>query len=135
MLRVTGKRVFGMKALLSKVWALFTMLPNALLTFGCSLIEEIPPRDLTVTRIGVTEIRIRSYWETHGQLPARLSDLPILKGRDNSTIDGWGRAIRYDVAGTSIVTLSSFGADGVAGGEGLNQDIIVTFDVNKLSDR
>ena len=99
--------------------------------FACNLIETIPPRDLTVTRIGVTEIRIRAYWKTHKQLPDRLSDLPILKGRDNATIDGWGRAIKYDVTGTSTVTLSSFGSDGTVGGTGLNQDIVVTFDANK----
>ena len=124
-----------LKAFLSKGRTFLTILPNALLMFSCNSIETIPPRDLTVTRIGLTELRIRSYWETHGKLPDRLSDLPILKGRDNSTIDGWGRALRYDATGTPIVTLSSFGADQMAGGTGLNQDISVTFDVSKAGDR
>lgn len=119
-----------LKPLLSKVWTWIAILPNALLMFACNFIEMIPPRDLTVTRIGITEIRIRAYWKAHGQLPARLSDLSILKGRDNATIDGWGRAIKYYVTGTSTVTLSSFGADGAAGDTGLNQDILVTFDAN-----
>ena len=93
-----------------------------------NLIEIIPPRDLTVTRIAITGIRIRAYWKANGKLPASLSDLPMLKGRDDSTIDGWGRPIKYDVTGTATVTLSSLGADGVADGTGLNDDIIVSFD-------
>jgi hypothetical protein len=103
-----------------------------MLMCACNLIETIPPHDLTVTRIGVIETRIRAYWKANGQLPAHLSDLPVLTGRDNATIDGWGRAIRYDITGTSTVTLSSFGADGTAGGTGPNQDIRVTFDAGKV---
>lgn len=119
------------RALLWRGWTWIAILPNVLLLLACGLVETIPPRDLTVTRIGVTEIRIRAYWKTHGKLPSRLSDLPILKGRDNAMVDGWGRAIRYDVTGTSIVTLSSLGADGTAGGTGLNQDLLVTIDASK----
>lgn len=120
-----------LKEIVSNVWTWITIVPMALLMFTCHLVETISPRDLTVTRIGVTEVRIRAYWKTHKQLPDHLSDLPILKGRDNATIDGWGRAIKYDVIGASTVTLSSFGADGAAGGTGLNQSVLVTFDANK----
>lgn len=119
-----------LKPLLSNVWTFITKLPNTMLMFASNLIEMVPPRDLTVTRIRVTELRIRIFWKAHGRLPVRLSDLQILKGRDNATIDGWGRAIKYDVTERSIVTLSSFGADRATGGTGLNQDIVVTFDVN-----
>jgi hypothetical protein len=118
-------------AMFMKIWSQIKLLPKSLLTCARWLIGTIPPRDLTVTRIGVTEVRIRSYWKAHGQLPASLSDLPILEGRDNSTIDGWGRPIKYDVAGTAIVTLSSLGADGTAGGSGLDEDIIVSFDASQ----
>jgi hypothetical protein len=120
-----------LKVLLSKVWTWITILQNALQRFAGNLIETIPPRDITVTRIGITEIRIRAYWKTHGHLPAHLADLPISKGRDNSTIDGWGRPIKYDVTGTSTVTLSSLGLNGAVGGTGMNQDILVTFDANE----
>jgi Type II secretion system (T2SS), protein G len=115
-----------------KFWTKTMFLLKSLLLFALNLIvETIPPRDLTVMRIGVTEIRIRSYWKANGQLPASLSDLPILEGRDNSTTDGWGRPIKYDVTGTTTATLSSMSADGTAGGTDLNADIIVAFDANK----
>ncbi|MGH4023249.1 MAG: hypothetical protein ACRDRV_01550 [Pseudonocardiaceae bacterium] len=90
-------------------------------TLARNLIGTIPPRDLTATRIAITETRISSYWKAHGRLPARLSDLPALKRRDNSTIDGWGRPIAYRVSGT-VVTLSSSDA---------NDTIEVVFDVGK----
>jgi hypothetical protein len=86
------------KALWSKVWKMFCIVPNALLRFAGSFIDIIPSHDLTVTRIGITEIRIRLYWETHGHLPNRLSDLPRLESRDNATIDGRDRPIHYDVS-------------------------------------
>jgi hypothetical protein len=119
-----------LKPLFQKAWTWITSLLNELLVFVCNLIERIPPHDLTVTRIRILDVRIRIYWETHKQLPKKLSDLPILKGRDNSVIDGWGRPIKYDIIGTSAVTLSSFGADGKAGGTGLNQNIAIPFYVN-----
>lgn len=115
-----------------KVWTQINAFLKSFLIFAFNLIgETIPPRDLTVMRIGVTEIRIRSYWKAIGHLPESLSELPILEGRDNSTIDGWGRQIKYDVTGTTTVTLSSLGADGTAGGTDLNEDIKVAFDANK----
>ena len=114
-----------------RIWTQIKLLPKSLLAFAGYLIGAIPPRDLTITRIGVTEVRIRSYWKANGELPASLSELPHLEGRDNSTIDGWGRPIKYEVAGTTTVTLSSLGADGAAGGTGLNEDIVVAFDVSQ----
>jgi hypothetical protein len=130
MLQATGNLCFCWGPFV-KIWTQIKLLPTSLLIFARNLIETIPPRDLTVTRICITEIRIRSYWKANGQLPASLSDLTFLKGRDNSVIDGWGRPIKYDVTGTTTVTLSSLGANGAAGGTGLNKDIIVAFDANK----
>jgi Type II secretion system (T2SS), protein G len=123
-----------LKTLLSKVWLSLTFLPKTLLTLALNLIGTIPAYDLTVTRIGLIEIRIRSHWDAHGELPEHLSNLPILQGRDNAVIDGWGKPIQYSVTGTTV-RLSSFGADGIVGGEGLNQDIIVTFDASQTIDR
>lgn len=109
---------------LPKIWKwIWNLLSN--------FIETIPPRDLTITRIRITELRIRDYWDKHGRLPASLSDLPLLKGRDNTTMDGWGQPIKYSVKGTSIVTLSSLNADWVDSDARFEQDISVTFDVSK----
>ena len=103
-------------------------LRNALLALPRFFIATIPPRDLTVTRLGVTRSRIRAYWQAHGRLPPSLSDLPPTPGRDNATVAGWGRRILYRVTGDSIVTLSSLGADGAVGGTGQDEDISVHFD-------
>jgi len=61
-----------------RVWRPIKFLVEPLLTFARNFIEVIPPRDLTRTRMGITEIWIRSYWRANGRLPASLSDLPIL---------------------------------------------------------
>lgn len=109
------------------LWLLIPLLLVALLVmYGC--VETIPPRDLTVTRIRVTEGRLRAYWGANGALPAHLSDLPRTPGRDDSTVDGWGRDISYQRSGASAVTLSSLGADGAPGGVDLDKDIVVSFD-------
>ncbi len=42
----------------------------------------------------------------------------------NFGVDGWGRAIMYN-PGASPPNITSYGADGVAGGTGLNTDIVV----------
>jgi hypothetical protein len=101
---------------------------SLLLIVACSLIERISPRDLTMTRVRVTEARVRSYWRANGRLPASLSALPPQKGRDNSTIDGWGNPIIYRVTGATTVSLSSLGPDN---GTGSNQSIVFAFDASK----
>ena len=117
------------KPIFSKVCTWITILQNLVLKIAGNVIEMAPPHDLTVTRLSVIEVRIRDYWKTYGRLPDNLSDLPILKGRDSATVDGWGRAIKYEITGTSKVTLSSSGSDGTSDDEALNQDIVVSFDV------
>jgi hypothetical protein len=116
-----------------KVLTLLKVLLKSLLLLSRNTIGTIPPRDLTVTRMDVIEIRLRSYWKANGRLPASLSDLPILEGRDNSTIDGWGMPIKYSATGTTTVILLSLGAGGAAGGTGLNEDIIIEFDAKAPS--
>jgi hypothetical protein len=112
-----------------KGWTSLKGLFSSLLRSVDSSIGTIPPRDLTVTRITLTEIRIKDYWKANGRLPMSLSELPILKDRDNAIDDAWGRPIKYDVIGATTVVLSSFGANGVAGGMGVNEDIVVSFNV------
>jgi len=47
---------------------------------------------------------------------------PYLKGR-NVPLDPWGNPYRLSVDATGMVMLESFGADGVAGGEGDARDL------------
>ena len=114
-----------------KVWAGIHLLQKLLLTLTQNVIKMVPPRDLTVTHMYLTKLRIRLYWKTTGRLPTSLSDLPTLESRDNSTIDGWGRSIKYDITGATTVTLSSLGADGTAGDAYSNEVLTVLFDVSK----
>lgn len=92
-----------LKALLSRpwVWAIILLVVIILLVilFGC---ETVPKRELTIARMEVIEVRSRTYWKANGNLPARLSNLPILAGRDNATTDAWGREIGYRVTGTTV---------------------------------
>jgi hypothetical protein len=116
-----------MKSLLTSVWFwLAILIVTVLLGVMLMASETIQPRDLTVTRINITEQRIRLYWKTNQKLPAQLSELPNLSDRDNSVLDGWGNPIQYQTTPPSSVTLTSFGANGPPGST--NQNIIVTFD-------
>ena len=98
----------------------------SIVTFG--LLGTVPPRDLTVMRMGVTEVRLREFWNAHGRLPASLEELPALEGRDNSTTDAWGRPIQYEVKEPSTVTLTSLGDGGT---DDPGQKLQVTFRVDK----
>jgi hypothetical protein len=40
--------------------------------------------------------------------------------------DGWGRPILYDTPSAFQASLTSYGADGVLGGSGVDQDLVVT---------
>ena len=68
---------------------------------------RIPPRDQTVMRMHLIELRIRTYWDEHGTVPAKLEDLPPLQKRDNAITDGWGKPIQYAVTQPAEVTLTS----------------------------
>jgi hypothetical protein len=75
-------------------------------------VETIPPRELTMTRMTITETRLRAYWNDHGTLPPSLDALPPLKNRDDAVTDGWGRRIDYAVTPPATVTLTSHGDGG-----------------------
>ena len=99
-----------------------------------SMVCKISPKDRTWTRIIRTEVRIRKYVRVHNRFPADLSALPPwADNRDDSFVDGWGRPIKYEINTDTMVTLSSLGKDGVAGGVDLNSDIVVVLDVSEDS--
>jgi len=107
----------------SVVWLAIAVTAVLWLVGGCG--ETIPPHDLTVTRMAVTETRLRLYWTNNGKLPPKLSDLPQLASRDNETVDGWGREIKYQFEGTKVI-LTSPGEDGKSGAT----SVISKFDVS-----
>ena len=61
---------------------------------------------------------------------SRLEDLPDWPGFHNDLRDGWGRQIEYKLLNAEIVELTSFGKDGLPGGDGDNEDIIRQFQLH-----
>jgi len=56
----------------------------------------------------------------------------VANSGSNITLDSWGTSIEYDPASTPA-TITSYGADQLPGGTGLNQDIVVSIPVESLS--
>ena len=56
-------------------------------------------------------------------MPDSLVVLPIREGYANSTTDGWGNILIYDI-NDGYFELYSLGKDGTYGGVGENEDII-----------
>ena len=91
------------------------------------LVETVPPRSLTATRMHMVKRRILRYAREHNRLPPDLSVLPQIEGYDNSIHDAWGNTLIYEVDAEGMVTLKSFGKDGIAGGTGNDKDIVRSF--------
>ena len=101
------------------------LLPVLALTPACaSLVDRIPPGDMTNSSMVETQVRMQMYMKEHGETPPNLAALPTRKGYVNSTTDGWGRELQYTVDQEGVITLTSLGADGKPGGGGLNKDIV-----------
>jgi hypothetical protein len=92
-----------------------------------SIVDVIPPRNLTATRMQVLKRRVLQYVQAHGELPSSLAALQKMEGYDNNIQDGWKKEITYEVSTSGIVTFRSFGRDGVAGGSGEDADIVGSF--------
>lgn len=85
------------------------------------------PPELTASQMYKLQFRISSFAHANGRLPSDLSELPLYENELNPAKDGWRRDFRYCGDAQGIVTLVSFGADGIAGGHGENADITGKF--------
>lgn len=92
------------------------------------LVDVIPPRNLTVTRMWVTKRRIIQFAQRENRLPSDLSELPPMPGYDTETRDAWGRPFIYKSLPDGRVILESYGKDGLIGGTGDNADLIGIFE-------
>ena len=88
----------------------------------CRILDTIPPPNLTETRLLVTHDRIQDFWKQCGKVPVEPADLPVVKNRDCSLTDGWGRELHWDSDGVSNVKVWSLGRDGKPGGTGEDAD-------------
>ncbi len=106
----------------------------AIAIFVSCVVGSMPPVPLTEYRMSSIERRIREYARIHHRPPHELSDdLPGAEGGfylfHGPFDDGWGRDIVYTVKQDGMVSLSSFGKDGKPGGTGLDEDIVVEFEI------
>ena len=92
---------------------------------GClsCCLHLITPREMTLTSITETFVRIDLYAKQNGQLPATLAVLPEREGYANRIVDGWGRPLQYHLEEDGVITLVSLGRDGKPGGPGEDADI------------
>jgi hypothetical protein len=91
------------------------------------LVDTIPPRSLTVTRMFVTKRRILQFAHQNNKLPSTLAELPAMPGYDTETTDAWKRPLDYSTDDSGVVTLRSLGADKRPGGDGDNRDMTGVF--------
>jgi len=89
--------------------------------------DRITPVEMTDTAIGETFYRIHIYAQENGKIPTSLDSLPKREGYINRTTDGWDRPLEYRVRPDGIITLTSYGRDGVPGGDGDDADISVSY--------
>jgi len=84
---------------------------------------KIPPRNMTISAMGETIVRMRMYMQEHRAYPTSLDVLPKRQGYANRVTDGWNRKLIYRVDEDGVISLTSLGRDGKQGGEGEDRDI------------
>jgi len=97
-----------------------------LLLTSCFLLGQgMQAREATESHLESSYFRLDTYKNVNGQYPPRTGKTAELLGRFG--IDGWKRQLLYEPsADHQSYTLTSLGADGVAGGVGDDLDLVVT---------
>ena len=92
------------------------------------LVDTAPKEAATRTTMWVVKRRILLYARQNNQLPVDLAVIPVLPAYDDSISDAWGRPLHYQInENNTVVTLKSYGQDGLQGGSGQNADIVLSF--------
>ena len=97
-------------------------------TMSCTTIS---PREMTMTSITETFVRISIYAQTNRAIAPSLDVLPKRDGYGNRTVDGWGRPLKYRVSPDGMITLTSLGRDGKQGGTGEDADLSKSYFAQK----
>ena len=94
-------------------------------------VHPVSPQNMTRTAISETVYRMYLYGQKHHAIPRSLDVLPVRSGYLNNIKDGWGRELIMEIDNEKIVTLKSFGKDGMPDGDAENQDIIRSYWLKK----
>jgi len=110
------------------LWLIVTSLVHFMYPFGQphsskKFDDFITPREMTGSAIGESFYRIHLYAKANKKLPTSIAEFPQRDGYANSTKDGWGNKLIYEIRNNGIITLSSLGADQKEGGKGNDADI------------
>ncbi len=95
---------------------------------GCH-IDATPQSAITPSAMTETYVRVGLYYQQNKKLPANLDVLPVRENYANSTVDAWGRQLRYTVDSETRFSLSSLGKDGVSGGAGDDSHLVQEYRV------
>lgn len=106
-----------------------------LLAVAFLLVETVPVRSLTSSRMKGTMGRVLAYAREHDKLPATLAELPASEGFRHVSEDAWSRQLGYSFDAADVVTFRSLGADGRPGGERDDRDMVGSFDARDASGR
>lgn len=99
------------------------------------LIDTIPARSLTASRMNGTMGRVLAYAREHDKLPETLAVLPATDGFRHLSEDAWNRQLDYSFDAAGVVTFRSLGADGRSGGKGDDRDMVGSFNARDASGR
>lgn len=93
------------------------------------LIQKISPRDLTYGNIYSTKRRIINFAKQNNRLPLTLAELPAIPSQYHTdTNDAWNYPLKYSFDSSGIISIQSFGADNLPGGEDDNRDMVGIFE-------
>jgi hypothetical protein len=88
--------------------------------------DVVPPDEQTKTGMALLEQRVRLAVAQKLDIPADLTDLPLIAGKASEANDAWGHPIVLDRIGDHV-TLISYGKDGRPGGTAHSADIVHRF--------
>jgi hypothetical protein len=104
-------------------------------SFGAGGADDDERRRTTIEVIDFLRDALEAHLSSEGELPGTIAELrAFMAARDSraarsidlAMIDGWGNPVTYRREDAQRPLLTSFGADGVAGGEGAAADIVAT---------
>lgn len=97
--------------------------------------HRIPPPSITSNSMGHCMLCILEYAQKYDAPPESLDVLLDEPDSQCEIEDAWGRKIVYQVNPDETVTLTSYGKDGIKGGDGDNTDLIGIFPLKTKSGR